>query len=383
MKHFNLRVGIPLGMGVLLVLAAFSVAQLGNAGAQQTFDRSKLTPQAYLVQVANDESHPTPTNTPVPDATATNTPKPTQTGGATNTATSSPTVTQTPSPTKTPGPGTPTATATNTAVPTNTPTATSSPTATNTPVPGSTNTPTPTNTPVTPTATSTPVTPTATPTNTPVSTGPVLYAISPNEIGTGETSSFSLNGIRFTSDSSVELRNVTAGGSFSPINSSFVNYSNPNTIWISNFSFSPAGMYEVRVVNSNGTSNAVSITVNPSSCQAVGEGFYNLGASNNAPPNIKTLYTSHQVPCPGDMVTVRVGIDPDTPAVTVTFQFVMNGCLAENPMTEVSPNTWEATVQYNGIKPISFGYRPNATNAAGNTSYSKISTLGAPFWGCE
>ena len=83
------------------------------------------------------------------------------------------------------------------------------------------------------------------------------------------------------------------------------------------------------------------------------------------------------------MVTVRVEIDPDTPAVAVNFQFVMNGCLAENPMFEVSPNVWEATVAYEGQEPISFGYRPNATNSGGNTSHGKISTLGAPFWGCD
>lgn len=189
------------------------------------------------------------------------------------------------------------------------------------------------------------------------------------------------------------MRNVSAGGTFNTVSSSYVTYVNPNSIALHDFSFPTAGVYEFRVIGegcisegsncANGTSNAVSITVDPGTCTAVGEAFYNLGTSFNAPPNIKTLYTSRQVPCPGDMVTVRVEIDPNTPAVAVTFQFAMNGCLAANPMTEVSPNTWETTVQYNGIKPTSFGYRPNATSAAGNTSYQKVATLGAPFQGCE
>lgn len=132
----------------------------------------------------------------------------------------------------------------------------------------------------------------------------------------------------------------------------------------------------------NGTSNTVSFTVDPSQCQAVGERSWTVGTLN-PPPKISSLYVSLRVPCPEDVVTVRVEIDPSTPAVAVNFQFVMNGCKAQNPMVEVSPNVWEATIAYEGQEPVTFGYRPNATNAGGNTSYGKISTLGAPFWGCE
>jgi len=412
-KHFNLRIGIPLGMGVLLVIAAFSVAQLGNAGARQTFDRSKLTPQAYLPGLAADSATgglPSATPTPTQSGATTNTPTATNTpptstktpGGATNTPTSSPTVTSTPSPTRTTGPGTPTATATRT--PTNTP----SPTATSTPVPGSTNTPTPTNTPVTPTATNTPVTPTATntpvtPTATPTATatGPVIYGFGAG-IGRNarekETLEFQISGEKFPGGvyggtSSVELRNVSAGGSFSALNPSLFYVSNPNSIVLPNYKFSTAGIYEIRVIGegcvtghsfcANGTSNTVSFTVEAKQCQAAGEGSWNLGAALNAPPNITWLYVSLRVPCPEDSVTVIVEIDPGTPAVAVTFQFAMNGCKAQNPMVEVSPNVWETTVVYEGREPVTFGYRPNATNSGGNTSYNKISTLDGAFWGCE
>lgn len=384
MRSLNLRVVIPSCMGLLLIFATLGITQLGNAGAQQNIDRSKLTPQAVLAQVANDESRPTPTNTPVPGATATNTPKSTQTGGATNTATSSPTVTQTPSPTKTTGPGTPTATATNTAVPTNTPTATSSPTATNTPVTGSTNTPTPTNTPVTPTATSTPVTPTATPTT--VSSAPHVDSISPTEAIEGINTNFQLYGSNFVEPSTVEFR--PAGGSYpyTPIPASRIGFFSPTHIAFNyQFGYYPQGA-EIRVTGSTGASNAVLLTIveaPPPPCIGPGETFSNPFA---------IMQWSHGRPCNGDNVTLTVTLSSGTNASAMYFRFANGTCLpTKHAFTGPSIDgegreVWTASAVYSYDPTEHFGYRiVAARTGSGDLFWNEPTTAGgSPFGGsCE
>lgn len=365
--------GLIIGLGAVLYSAA-----TGNAA--DSIDRSKLTKQAVLPQVANDEENVVlGVIQPPPTSTKTNIPSPTGSPSATNSPPATGTATSSPTPTKTSVQGTPTA------VRTNTP----QPTSTKTPLPGSTatNTPVPTNTPATtPTATNTP-----SPTPTSQANTPLIDYLDPDTVVEGTRTVF-ITGSNFTPDSVVHIKNLSEGpGIPNIVGSPQLEFQHSASLKLTyNFTFYShpyvvtETVLEVKVVSSNGTSNGKILTVTqPPPPPCIGEDTYMVVGTTPA-VDFDTVYVSHRRPCSGDMVTVRVTVNEAAPAASMYFRFANGSCFPQQQMAQVSTNVWEATIQFNGPTTEVFGYRIDATNAGGSSSAVKLSTTsGAPFGGCD